>query len=135
MIILKIKFKCIFYSKKNLIYFPDYISYPVIILCTQTQDMIRVYPALIISCPYPALYHILLLSYPDHQTGPISTSTARKVSVDILIKQLQEAESGVPAEEEEQGIHEDEEVVSDEAAEYASEGESKEEEVNDDENE
>jgi hypothetical protein len=35
----------------------------------QTHDRINDYPIYIISCLYPALYHIMLLSYPDHQTG------------------------------------------------------------------
>jgi hypothetical protein len=36
----------------------------------QTYDRISVYPIYIISCLYPIIYHILSLSYPDHQTGP-----------------------------------------------------------------
>jgi len=36
----------------------------------QTYDMINVYHVLIISYLYPVLYHILPLSYPDHQTDP-----------------------------------------------------------------
>jgi len=35
----------------------------------QTHDMINVYHVLIISYLYPALYHILPLSYPDNQTA------------------------------------------------------------------
>jgi len=38
----------------------------------QTHDRINVYHVLIISYLYPALYHILPLFYPDHQTGPKS---------------------------------------------------------------
>ena len=38
----------------------------------QTRDMINVYHALIISYLYPALYHILSLSYHDPQTDPKS---------------------------------------------------------------
>jgi hypothetical protein len=36
----------------------------------QTHDMISVYPIHIISCLYPALYHIISISYHDHQTDP-----------------------------------------------------------------
>jgi len=36
----------------------------------QTYDRINVYHVLIISYLYPALYHIRLLSYHNHQTGP-----------------------------------------------------------------
>jgi len=32
----------------------------------QTYDRINVYHVIIISYLYPALYHIMLLSYPDH---------------------------------------------------------------------
>jgi hypothetical protein len=35
----------------------------------QTLDRISAYPVYILSCQYPTLYHILSLSYPDHQTG------------------------------------------------------------------
>jgi hypothetical protein len=31
-----------------------------------------VYHSSILSCPYPTLYPILSLSYPDHQTGQIN---------------------------------------------------------------
>jgi len=36
----------------------------------QTRDMINVYHVLIISYLYPVLYHIMSLSYHDHQTDP-----------------------------------------------------------------
>jgi len=36
----------------------------------QTHDMINVYHVLIISYLYPTLYHILPISYHDHQTNP-----------------------------------------------------------------
>jgi hypothetical protein len=35
----------------------------------QIHDMITVYPVYIISSYYPTLYHIMSVSYPDHQTG------------------------------------------------------------------
>ena len=38
----------------------------------QTHDRINVYHVLITSYLYSALYHILPLSYLDHQTGPHS---------------------------------------------------------------
>jgi len=40
------------------------------VIAHQTYYMINVYHVLIISYLYPVLYHILPLSYPDHQTGP-----------------------------------------------------------------
>jgi len=39
-----------------------------IIVYHQTHDMISIYPLYIISCLYPVSYHIISLSYPDHQT-------------------------------------------------------------------
>jgi hypothetical protein len=44
----------------------------------QTHNRIYDYLVYIISCFYPALYHILSLSYPDHQTGP-------KCDIEILV--------------------------------------------------
>jgi len=49
----------------------------------QTHDRINVYHVLIISYLYPALYHILPLSYPDHQTGPYGLKQAPKALYEI----------------------------------------------------
>ena len=43
----------------------------------QTYDMINIYHVLIISYLYPALYYILSLSYPDHQTVPLNVCLPR----------------------------------------------------------
>jgi len=54
----------------------------------QTHDRINIYHVLIISYLYPILYHIMLLSYPDYQTGLYNCIEAILIVIVIAINTI-----------------------------------------------
>jgi len=55
----------------------------------QTHDRINVYHVHIISCKYPALYHNISLSYPDHQTDSKHGNNDSVISINLMKKTIE----------------------------------------------